>query len=306
MSITFNYNSFEILLTKQKDSVTIRCLDKELFKIYQEVYNDMTISELCPIGINNFYEICKSSLDALQKNESDGNISVIFTCNERNVKINIDYKLQLHFAFSIKLPLTEHAQMSGQDLYIKKLEKRVEQLCEFIDDNMMIRACQYTSQVTSNGGHHVYFQNYAFLPINCNSITLQLENSDHIYDYTNRNFTLKFHPNNPNKTDGLLPQFKIIKCKLLTLSGELHDFGYENLSETIEKIHVINHSIINFITRIKKSALPNLHTIDFANGNCSPLTQEIVDSLKIKKLRVANRCTNFNVTRSNNCQIERY
>ena len=77
MSLTYNYNSFEILITKQKDCIIIRCLDKELFKVYQEVYNEMSIAELCSVGIDNFYEICKTSFDVLQKCELNDSVAVV-------------------------------------------------------------------------------------------------------------------------------------------------------------------------------------------------------------------------------------
>ena len=54
------------------------------------------------------------------------------------MEIDIDYKMTLEFNFGLKLPITNNAIMSGQDLHIKKLEKEIKILKEFINHNMEI------------------------------------------------------------------------------------------------------------------------------------------------------------------------
>lgn len=301
MSLTFNYNSFEIVLVKQKDFITIRCLDKELFKVYQEVYNDMTINELCPVGVDNFYEICKTSLDVLQKCEQNEDISVVVICNEKNVKIQIDYNLLLHFNFTLRLPLTENVQMNGQDMYIKKLEKNIEQLKEFIDNNMCIPVYQKPCNC-----HDVHYPKNMYLPINCNTMHFGVSEFPGTHNFENNNFSLNFHSCGNNK---LLPNFKIIKCKLLIINGNLRkDIGWEHLPSSTEQIQLVNSNSIPYILNAdQKTKLPILHTIDIKDcGDLSFLTQDIINSLSIKKLRVSNSCTNFNVTSTKKCTIERY
>ena len=318
MSLTFNYNSFEILIIKQKDCVTIRCLDKELFKIYQEVYNDMSISEFCPVGIDNFYEICKTSFDVLQSDKSSENAIVVLTCNEKNIKIQIDYKLQLHFSFTLKLPLIESIKMSGQDVVIKQLENNVKLLTnnvKLLTNNVeslnecinFASVCVYyrTCCLTANS----YDNRILFLPINCNSIMLHYNNNNtqSKYNYTTREFSLSFHTCNNDK---LTPDFKIIKCKLLKLSGLfVKDFGYEYLPDSIEKIEIydMTDQISRHLDGFIKRKLPQFNTLQISScGNCSVLTQDMVNSLSIKTLRVSNDCTNFNVTSTNKCTVERY
>jgi hypothetical protein len=112
MTANYNFDSFEISLIKQEDCVIIRCFDNTLFKVYQKNYTDVEISEISSVDIENFYKICKTSFEVLEKygsNVNNENATIIFLSNQKHISIEIYYKLYLKFNFCLKIPLIENA-----------------------------------------------------------------------------------------------------------------------------------------------------------------------------------------------------
>jgi hypothetical protein len=128
MNDTFNINFFEIYIEKQDDSIIIRCLDKQLFKVYLEIFDIVTIDDLCPVGLDNFYEICKNNFQLLQNNQNQQNNNTIFLRKQNEITININYKTTLTFTFVLKLSLQKNAPISGVELCVKKLEKDIDEM----------------------------------------------------------------------------------------------------------------------------------------------------------------------------------
>ena len=54
MKTTYDYETFEISLIKQKNNIIIKCLDTTLFKVYEETYNDLYTNEMYQLNLENF------------------------------------------------------------------------------------------------------------------------------------------------------------------------------------------------------------------------------------------------------------
>lgn len=288
---TFNFESFEITLIKQQDCVTIRCLDNRLFKTYQESFSNAMIDQICAVDTENFYKICKTCLEVLQKYGSgvdNEKAMVTFLCKEQSVCLKMVHKLYLKFEFDLILPLTEHVKMSGQDLCIKKLENELANLRLFIENHMEV--CVMDEKYTFLPGGSFHALHKLTMPINTEVIKLEF------CERTNHDTIIYLRP---SKNERFNAKFKIIKCKILEIKDGNHNFGYENLPETIEEIKLTSFGdphITIFLENIKKRNLPNLHTLNFCNCTCSAMTNVydlFVVPLQLKTIKVSN-CSNFN------------
>jgi uncharacterized coiled-coil protein SlyX len=329
---------------------------------------------LCPIGIDNFFEICKAGFGVLQDEEID-DVEVEFENSSNEIAIHIDYKLLLHFNFTLRLPLDE----SGQDMYIKKLKKQVVEMQDEIDKfkkqvvdmrdeidkfkkldvDMQDENDKYKRLVA--GMHDEYkklvvdtqyeidelrhFINndveylcYETMPIygRCNfcptciwcnlclnfTIKSMCDTIDFTVGYAQNTICrsgdnyakLHFYENNicGNKHEvkqNLLPILKNIKCKTLNISGNIPDnIGWGNLPNSIENVKIINcvAAIKAILNASQKTRFKKLHTVDIScRIDLNFLTQEVINNLSIKTLRI-NNCTNVNVVSTKTCIIEIY
>jgi hypothetical protein len=305
-NVVYNYKSFEITLIKQSESVTIRCLETRLYKIYEEIYNLRMIEMFNVHNIDNFYIILNKSVEHLIKTCSNNididaddektNIKVICSENVIVLKINLNY-FMLQFNFELEINLSETLHMTGQDLVIKKLEKEISELQLFME-NMPFIVMNNMLSVSINA-QYVNFSsctNQCLLPLNTNHLKLCfLPNYQNVNNNNNENI------NHINLYNDLTQKFnanlKLIKIKTLYLINANYDFGYENLPDSIEHIQ-LTFTNNTFLKSCKKflidRELPNLHTIEFINCDCN--TVQLVNStyinfvqpLNLKKIIVKN------------------
>jgi hypothetical protein len=140
-NVIYNYKSFEITLIKHSESVTIRCFETILYKIYEETYNLRMIEMFNVQNVDNFYVILNKSIEHLIKNcnndvDTIDAVNVVnkktnikFICSENviELKINLIYFI-LQFSFELEINLLETVHITGQDLVIKKLEREINEL----------------------------------------------------------------------------------------------------------------------------------------------------------------------------------
>jgi hypothetical protein len=329
MTDTFNINSFEIFIAKQDDSIIIRCLDNKLFKVYSEVFDVVTIDDLCPVGIDNFYKICKNNFQMLQINSQQNiqDIDTIFLCKQNKIEIKINYDAILTFSFVLNLPLQKNTPISGVELYVKKLEKEIDELKEYINDSMYVNVyykrcnccnfyaptCSYLADKSTK--HTVDIQTIFLIPIKCKKIILIFKNfgglnvieySPSDFDFENLVFTFRFHE---CPFTQLTPDCKKTKCKILEINGDFpYDFKYKYLPSSIECIIIdnIETNIINVFNNLIKCNLPNLKEISIARCDCSAITQTLIENLKINKISACGACKNFTVVNSDKVKVHRF
>jgi len=120
---TVQHNNFDIDVTKNDDNVLITCLDKLMHKTYQELFTNKYTQEVFTINnLDNFFNIINHSFD--------NNTFTVISDNDYII-INITYNSGLVFNFELRLPLTDHTQLTANSLYIKKLEEEIEELKRF-------------------------------------------------------------------------------------------------------------------------------------------------------------------------------
>lgn len=171
MSKTYNFDKFDIVLIETIDSITLRYLNRDLFKVYQKTFTEFEINDICSIGLKNFIKICFYTIENYFINFTNNNYSSHLTITEfiDELQINFEYNVDLNFKFGVVLPLIENNNsINATDLYIKKLESDILNLKQIIDDNILLPTYSVIFSTTSNckPNYQIY------MPIFCDTITI--------------------------------------------------------------------------------------------------------------------------------------
>jgi len=122
MKKTVNLN-FDIYLSKSIDTVCLRILDRDTFNVYQIIFNKIFVIQNGFGNINNVHTILNESLDKLTC--SPNTILVVNDVIELHVEYN---KNDFVFSLTCELNKISSSEIDGKDLYIQKLEQKIDQL----------------------------------------------------------------------------------------------------------------------------------------------------------------------------------
>jgi hypothetical protein len=127
---TYNYNQLEIDVVKRTECVIISCLDKQLHKSYQETFTQEIVFNMFGIGnLNNFIKIIEYVID---------NNKIVILSEPEKLNFNIDY-FDGNFIFKFNFLLLQVEQMQMNNIYIEKLEERIEELEKYNRNNDCIK-----------------------------------------------------------------------------------------------------------------------------------------------------------------------
>jgi hypothetical protein len=209
---TYNYNEYEFDIIKRADNVIIICLDKQLYKSYQEIFTSDIIANIFSVNnSNDFIQI----IDFAFKNNS---FTVIPELSKLNIEIN--YSNVLDFKFNILLHQNEQSQLNANSIYIKKLEERIDEL-----ENLILLRI----------GNFTYKSNYIPLLVSLkineliintsnNSHWIEISNAKGHYYYSHISYNpvtriLYIEPINHSPTGQITPEFFKLKPKKVTFTG---------------------------------------------------------------------------------------
>lgn len=281
--LKYVFDNYEITMSKANNSVKIRCLDKHLFKIYQKTFTHMKIEEICSVGANNFYTICKNYFDSIVLSENKQIIIEDTDC----IYIDVKYCGDLNFEFKMELPLSENLNVSPEQLYIQRLDSKIEELQAEINDikNDMIQ------QVTQS----------TFVMAQCDKVVIKI-NSTEIYNkcnLQNREFTINFYE---TQTVGLFSNFKNIKIKILeihnhkisVINADIDRSIFTNLPKYVEKLVILNLHTEQLKFLFDESFDTKFDSLEIIN--CPSITdyQYLINQLNLKTLSYT-KCGNFNL-----------
>lgn len=298
---TYNFGNYEIFIQKTLECITIRFLDKDLFKVYQKEFTDLIISEICPVGLNNFHTICQRHLSTHEKTFPKN--SIINVKND-SVTINIEYKSDINFNFDLVLPFVSETKISSEKLYIKQLETKIEQLEIQIEQ----LETDLKEQINVLG---FYVCNYNYIrgccgnstitgaPIRSNKITRSLyDNQNQISNYDTREFIIPFHTCN---TDRLNDRFKLITTNCIEIKSattSLNDAQLQSIFENFPKhinkliLNTLNPNIFNYLSVLSNND-NKIDILEIRNFDSVSLNSEYLEKLEIEEIFYFN-CKNFN------------
>lgn len=133
---SYTYLNFDISLSKADDKVIVRFLNKITYDVHQKILDTMFVVKNGIGSINNVFKILDICFKEMQ-NSKRINVTMI----DDQIEIEINYIGDFDFCFKFKLDKILTSVVDGKDLYIKKLENRINEL-----ENSIL----YTLQINGN------------------------------------------------------------------------------------------------------------------------------------------------------------
>lgn len=282
MSKTYNFDSYDITLSKSTDSIVIRYLDRNLFKVFQKVFTQFEINEICPIGLDNFCQICFHTIENHFTQSTNSNSSVQIDMTESMVNIFVDYKVGLHFGFTLELPLIDDPNISATDLYVKKLEEDIVKLrndVKNMEEYIFLPTFLHTCKCN--------WENQLFLPISCNKITINFTNSrTNTENNDNGNFIISCHCCDKY----LHPAFKKHRCDTIEIKSSVPPSYAKNLPTDYLKHLIVENNSGELVSAIlKEYTYLQLQTLKLQACDLTKLNSEYL--YKTKEL-ILQGCSN--------------
>ena len=176
-----------------------------------------------------------------------------------------------------------------KDLYIMDLKNQIKKL-SFIENHMEITIINNKITKILYHSHHVrsyVHSNYA-IKINSEKLEIKMDLDDNLFRQSDNNsiymlndWCRSHHGWCLMANDKFNSNFKLVKCKHLTLTCITYDPGYENLPESLETI-VINgfsNNLLNILIQtLCKIKLPNLNKLIFCFDSKSNNSENIINS----------------------------
>lgn len=290
MSKNYSFDTFDIILLKSKNVLTIKYINKISQKVYQESFSKYKT--------DNFYEICFDAVETYftkSKDNSTNNISnleIIATDDSVNFNINSKFKLVL------KLPFISY-DLNDPNMMIKKLQNDIE-------NNRIIQSLSPHSVFGNNDCVHFY---QTYLPKLCHKITVTTHDSYYTNgiikdDLLNKIFTIRCCECHDDMGPKLDPSFKDHICDTFVINYRMHDSDIEHIPHNIKKIvfqnciqddkNETNNSVLTVIMILQQNIL-NLETLELINFvDCVGLNALHIESTNLKKVILKN-CASFPV-----------
>lgn len=175
---TFTYLNFDVSMFKGDDIVILRFLDRNLFTVYEKSFNATFVIKNGLGTLNNLFKILNECFNKKK------HMTIVVVGNQIDIKI--DYKDQFDFNFEFQLEILKSDHVDGRDLYIKKLEVRIDNL------EKKLEAC--IDDLEKNIGIPVFNGHSGvgpavFVPLNINCLDICKENSVNLA-YERRHLTI--------------------------------------------------------------------------------------------------------------------
>jgi hypothetical protein len=200
--------------------------------------------------------------------------------------------------------------MSGESLYIKKLESKIKQLeskteeleskteelvlrtkeLEYKTEELELRTEELNNTICVPVCNYSGNTNY-MIPLICDELIFSNNGGDN-ESYNTLNHNTNIYQFNIGPSYGyLLPKLKLLKVKKLTFTNITHsrDYGLKNLPKHVEEVvfNCISQEFINLFFTNQSTNYPSLHTITL-NSNPSFLTNDLLNLMTVKQIKIPN------------------
>lgn len=173
--LEYNYLNFLITLCKFEHGLTLRFLDKNLYSVYQVILDELYVTK-CSIGnLDNLYNILCTLLNSLESNVKPccDQINLLIIGDKIKLKVNFNNNF-VSFNFEIVCDQIQTNVIDEKDLYIKKLEEKINDL----QNNLVITVCY----------NHNTNTEVVYVPLFLDTISIEKypDNNKHIFIENNK------------------------------------------------------------------------------------------------------------------------
>lgn len=298
----FNYNNYEIEISKNEKNVFVQILDKQFYKLYSKYYYEHDVLNY-NMTLDIFYKVLNTVFIAIVEDDKEKG-SIVFIPTSKTIKLKIHHKYYIEFIFDMCLMHDKRYTVGPTELCMKKLEQEINVLTKnyntlkntydelneshkLIENHMSLTVSNcYCLNILIGG---IYIPNYVEidLRINTQNITIRMhyEKNKLSYKYIDNQNTTLLITGETKMNDA----FKLIKAEYLELDNITHNFGYKYLPITLKKLKLTGYTESPYLN---ESEMPNLETIEIEKSTIKNI-YESIKHLKTVKNFVIKQSTGF-------------